>query len=133
VDGQCGRFQIHQRQKFNMRFALASVALATLATTVAGVAHQVDVRKGGLTFTPNQLTAAVGDAIQFNFNPKNRLVTQSTFAAPCMYMPNGADSGFMPVAAGAATAPTYMVAVTAMTPLWFYCRQAKYCPFLSYS
>ncbi|KAH9962506.1 hypothetical protein BGW80DRAFT_1545542 [Lactifluus volemus] len=38
ADGQCGHFQIHQRQKFNMCFALTSVALATLATTVAGVA-----------------------------------------------------------------------------------------------
>jgi hypothetical protein len=41
ADGQCGRFQIHQRQKFNMCFALASVALATLATTVTGVAFAV--------------------------------------------------------------------------------------------
>ncbi|KAH9977021.1 hypothetical protein BGW80DRAFT_1142443, partial [Lactifluus volemus] len=89
--------------------------------------HQVDVGKEGLTFTPNQLTAAIGNAIQFNFNPKNCLMTQSMFAAPCMYMPNGADSDFMPVAAGAATEPTYMVTVTAMTPLWFYCRQANHC------
>jgi len=110
-----------------MRFALTSVALATLATTVAGVAHQVQVGGTTLVFTPNQVTAAVGDTINFVFGPKNHTATQSTFAAPCTGMTGGADSGFMAVQAGAATAPTYTVTVTQTTPLWFYCRQANHC------
>ena len=114
-----------------MRFALASAALATLATTVSAVMHQVTVGNRALEFTPSQLTAAVGDTVQFVFYPKNHTVTQSTFAAPCEFMAGGSDSGFMPVAAGAATAPTFTMTVGVTTPLWFYCRQSGYCLFLS--
>ncbi|KAH9980876.1 Cupredoxin [Lactifluus volemus] len=110
-----------------MRFALASVALATLATTVSGAVHQVAVGGTGLAFNPSQLTAAVGDTVQFVFGPKNHSVTQSTFAAPCTFMAGGADSGFMPSVAGAATQPMFTVTVTQTTPLWFYCRQANHC------
>jgi len=110
-----------------MRFALTSVALATLAATVSAVEHQVQVGGTTLVFNPPQVVAAVGDTINFVFGPKNHTATQSTFAAPCTGMTGGADSGFMPIPAGATTAPTYSVTVTQTTPLWFYCRQANHC------
>jgi hypothetical protein len=34
--------------------------------------------------------------IEFHFMQKNHSVTQSTFANPCVKMPGGIDSGFMP-------------------------------------
>jgi plastocyanin len=109
-----------------MRFALTSAALATFATVASAVQTQVIVGGGPLAYNPPQVTAAVGDTIQFVFMPKNHTVTQSTFAAPCQAMPNGLDSGFVPVAANATSTQAFTITVNTTTPLWFYCRQVEY-------
>jgi plastocyanin len=109
-----------------MRFALTSAALATLATVASAVQTQVIVGGGPLAYNPPQVTAAVGDTIQFVFMPKNHTVTQSTFAAPCQAMPNGLDSGFVPVAANATSTQAFTITVNTTDPLWFYCRQVEY-------
>lgn len=49
-----------------------------------------------LGFSPESITAAVGDSVQFVFMQKNHTATQSTFAEPCKAMEGGKDSGFMP-------------------------------------
>jgi plastocyanin len=110
-----------------MRFALTSAALATFATVASAVQTQVIVGGGPLAYNPPQVTAAVGDTIQFVFMPKNHTVTQSTFAAPCQAMPNGLDSGFVPVAANATSTQAFTITVNTTTPLWFYCRQVGHC------
>jgi len=109
-----------------MRFALTSAALATLATVASAVQTQVIVGGGPLAYNPPQVTAAVGDTIQFVFMPKNHTVTQSTFATPCEAMPNGLDSGFVPVAANATSTQAFTITVNTTAPLWFYCRQVEY-------
>jgi plastocyanin len=48
-----------------------------------------------LLYTPESITAAVGDMVMFQFMQKNHTVTQSTFADPCRKMDGGMDSGFM--------------------------------------
>jgi plastocyanin len=110
-----------------MRFALTSAALATLATVASAVQTQVIVGGGPLAYNPPQVTAAVGDTIQFVFMPKNHTVTQSTFATPCEAMPNGLDSGFVPVAANATSTQAFTITVNTTAPLWFYCRQVDHC------
>jgi len=110
-----------------MRFALASAALATLATTASAANFQVQVGGGGLEFQPNNVTAAMGDTVSFVFLPKNHTVTQSSFAAPCQPLAGGVDSGFQPVAANAAQVPSFTVTVNSTAPLWFYCKQASHC------
>lgn len=113
-----------------MRFAIASATLAVLATTVSAAQIQVQVGASGLAFSPSSVNASQGDTIQFVFNPKNHTVTQSTFAAPCAPMSGGIDSGFMPVGANATTVPSMTITVNDTTPLWFYCKQTGYDPFL---
>jgi plastocyanin len=76
----------------------------------------------GLVYTPNQVTAAVGDVVHFVMLAKNHTVTQSTFAAPCVKMAGGMDSGFLPND-GLAEAPTFQLTVSATTPTWWYCKQ----------
>jgi hypothetical protein len=49
-----------------------------------------------LLYTPEAITAAVGDMVMFVFMQKNHTATQSTFAEPCKKMTGGMDSGFMP-------------------------------------
>jgi len=110
-----------------MRFALASATLATLATAVLAANIQVQVGSGALDFSPSSITAAQGDTIEFIFFPKNHTVTQSTFAAPCLPMSGGIDSGYMPVAAGAAQVPSMTITVNDTTPLWFFCKQVTHC------
>jgi plastocyanin len=48
-----------------------------------------------LLYTPESITAAVGDMVMFVFMQKNHTATQSTFAEPCKKMEGGMDSGFM--------------------------------------
>jgi len=112
-----------------MRFTITSAAVAAIlaATSASAADTQVQVGNGGLTFTPNTVTAAVGDTVTFVYYPKNHTVTQSSFAAPCQPLAGGLDSGFQPVAAGAASVPSFTVTVNVTTPLWFYCKQSSHC------
>jgi len=116
--------------KNTMQFtrALAVLVASFLFDTVAAqTTHSVVVGESGLTFTPSQVTAAVGDIVSFEFHPKNHTLTQSTFASPCTAMAGGVNSGFMPVAANATTFPVYSFKVNQVTPLWFFCAQTGHC------
>jgi plastocyanin len=93
---------------------------------------QVGAANGSLAFFPDNISAAVGDMIQFQFAPNNHTVTQSTFDAPCQPIAlhsnvTGIYSGFMPVTASSTTTPTYTVLVNSTTPMWLYCSQGKHC------
>lgn len=94
---------------------------------------RVGSSNGTLAYFPNNLKAAVGDMIQFQFAPANHTVTQSTFDQPCapinMFNKNvtGFYSGFMPVSASSTTTPTYTIMVQNTTPMWIYCSQGKHC------
>jgi len=112
---------------FFSKFATAVAALVAVPAVFAQTTHSVVVGASGLTFSPNQVTAAVGDIVTFEFHPKNHTLTQSTFASPCAAMAGGVDSGFMPVAATATTFPVFSFKVNEVTPLWFYCAQANHC------
>ncbi|OCK94022.1 uncharacterized protein K441DRAFT_563178 [Cenococcum geophilum 1.58] len=115
--------------------AAQSSMMASMASTPAGMmTHTVTV--GGvkpaadptgtptpnLAYQPESITANIGDTVLFVFLQANHTVTQSTFAHPCVKMPGGADSGFMPNPSGAAGV-TFSMPVTASEPLWFYCKQ----------
>lgn len=100
---------------------------------------QVGGPNGSLAFYPEVVRANIGDLIQFQFNPKNHSVAQSTFDNPCVpignIMPNKTDafwSGFMPtaLAAGNGTAGgklTYTIRVMNNNPIWYYCSQGRHC------
>ncbi|KAF2872617.1 hypothetical protein BDV95DRAFT_391327 [Massariosphaeria phaeospora] len=101
------------------------------AAAAGGMTHTVVV--GGLKpvatgmapflgYSPEAITAAVGDKVKFVFMQKNHTVTQSTFADPCKAMTGGQDSGFMPNADGKAGVEWEMP-VDTTEPLWFYCKQ----------
>jgi plastocyanin len=56
-----------------MRYLSAFGVLAAAAATAnaqAGTTIQVNVGQDGLTYTPNNITAKVGTAIEFSFFPK---------------------------------------------------------------
>lgn len=111
---------------------VSAATSASTAATAAGVqVHVVQVgsNNGSLVYSPNNVVAAVGDMVQFQFGPANHTVTQSTFDAPCTPIKTvaGIFSGFMPVKATDTEIPTYSILVNNTTPIWLYCSQAKHC------
>ncbi|KAK4197082.1 Cupredoxin [Triangularia verruculosa] len=112
---------------------LALAALASLAsaqrTWVVTVAQN-----GNFTFSPDNIKAAPGEFVQFQFLAGNHTVTQSTFDKPCQPIAmhsnaTGFHSGFQPVAASASMGmiPTYTIQVNNTNPLWLYCAQGRHC------
>lgn len=87
-----------------------------------------------LTYEPNDITAAVGDMIQFQFFGGNHTATQSTFDQPCQPISQnsnvtGFHTGFIPAAASEAMGmrAVYSVMINNTNPLWIYCAQGKHC------
>jgi plastocyanin len=87
-------------------------AAAGASSTGSVTVHVVKVgaANGTLAYFPNNIVAAKGDMVQFQFAPANHTVTQSTFDQPCEPLAlhtnmTGFYSGFMPVAAGSTTTP----------------------------
>ncbi|KAJ7218603.1 hypothetical protein GGX14DRAFT_595386, partial [Mycena pura] len=76
----------------------------------------------GLTYTPSNISAAVGDTVTFEFHPKNHT---SSFADPCHALAggNGFKSGLCPMAATATNFPTLNITSHDMNPIWGYCGQ----------
>lgn len=106
----------------------ANEAAATGATG-SGTVHQVVVGgTGKLLFTPDHITAAEGDVVQFVFKAKNHTATQSSFAQPCSPLAGGFDSGYQPSDDAGPNFPTSSFTVTnASAPVWFYCKQGNHC------
>jgi len=116
-----------------MRFSIAALAAFVPAlVSAANITVQVG-GNGALTYTPSNITAAVGDFIEFQFQDKNHTVTQSTFADPCTQSKNattgelGLNSGYQAVAAGATQFPVWTIQIAETTPIWMFCLQGKHC------
>lgn len=109
-----------------MHFTTVISGALLSAAIVSAKTIEVQVGSSGLTFTPNNVTAAVGDEVQFTFYPADHNVVQGSFANPCMPMDGGFYSGFMPTSSGPAN-KTFTITVNNTTPIWFYCGQGKHC------
>ncbi|PBK62267.1 Cupredoxin [Armillaria solidipes] len=98
-------------------------------TYSAPVDHKIIVGVDGkLAYGPPNITAAIGDTVTFEFQPKNHTVTQSNFANPCVPLKTstgtvGFFSGFMPVSPNATYFPTFKITVNDTNPIWGYCSQ----------
>ncbi|KAI0003402.1 Cupredoxin [Russula compacta] len=112
---------------------LALSALLGLMATLPVKSAEILVTVGGpggvVQYSPNNVTANVGDVVTFNFMQKNHTVTQSTFANPCSPLAGGFDSGFVPVSANNTNGPfpQAQFQVTDTNPVWVYCRQTGHC------
>jgi len=123
-----------------MKFSLATVLLAA-ASLVSAEDYRVLVGKAAngtnaFVYTPNQVTAKVGDRINFELHVKNHTATQSSFAQPCTRQRNtvtnelGVDSGFMPIPTNPVPTqiPVWTIEVKQdSSPIWLFCNQANHC------
>jgi len=117
--------------------ALACVAAFVAPALAANITVVVGAGEDGspaLTFRPNQITAAVGDLVQFQFRGGNHTVTQSSFANPCAQQFNtatnqpGFTSPFIPFNAASGTIGVYTLEITqATSPIWFFCARTGHC------
>ncbi|KAH7320110.1 hypothetical protein B0I35DRAFT_478394 [Stachybotrys elegans] len=122
--------------------SIAAAALLSFASVQATNVHVINVGANPETgepavgFFPDKITAAVGDAVQFQFWAGNHTVTQSSFDSPCqpIVLPanatgSGIFSGFQPVAASASMGmvPTFTIMINDTTPKWLYCSTGPHC------
>jgi plastocyanin len=73
------------------------VALSSIALGVSAKSIDIDVGKDGLVFTPDTVTAAVGDELHFHFYSPTHGVVQGDFANACKPASGGFYSGIMSV------------------------------------
>jgi plastocyanin len=105
------------------------VAPPTGTVGAGGATHSVTVGgPQGLSFNPQQISAAIGDTVIFSFLSQNHTATQSAFDTPCAALDGGMDSGYQANPNNTVNPPP-QVAMQVMvdTPLWFYCRQGNHC------
>ncbi|PFH48445.1 hypothetical protein AMATHDRAFT_149885 [Amanita thiersii Skay4041] len=109
-------------------FALASLIPAAIAD---GGRTTFDVHVGPndqLVYVPPFTNnAQTGNVINFVFHPKNHTVTQTTFNDPCVFKPDGFNSGYVPVARDERNLPTYQITITDNNPVYVYCKQGDHC------
>jgi plastocyanin len=125
-----------------MKFSTASVVAVTaaLAPSLVSAANFTVIvgasanGQPGLVFVPQQVTAATGDVVNFEFRGGNHTVTQSSFANPCAWQfntatnQNGFNSGFLPFNAASGQVSVYSLEVTdPNTPIWFFCGRPPHC------
>jgi len=125
-----------------MKFTAASVlavvaAFAPSLVSAANFTVFVGASKNGttgLTFDPQQITAAKDDIVTFEFRGGNHTVTQSSFANPCAWQFNtvtnekGFNSGFLPFVNTSGQVSVYVLKVNdPSTPLWFFCGRLPHC------
>lgn len=80
---------------------LALAAAAAAAVGVQAATIRIDVGKSGLAFSPNMVTASVGDVLEYHFFAINHSVVNGAFDTPCAPVTSGGFfSGFMPTSGG---------------------------------
>jgi plastocyanin len=111
--------------------AAVAPALAANITVIVGTAQD---GSPATVFRPNQITAAVGDFVSFQFRGGNHTVTQSSFANPCAQQFNtatnqpGFTSPFIPFNAQVGTVGVYTLEITqTSSPIWFFCARQGHC------
>ncbi|KAK6981156.1 Cupredoxin [Favolaschia claudopus] len=107
----------------------SKLVFLALIPAIFAADHAVTVgANNGLTFTPNTITAAVGDTVTFTVVSRNHSVTSTNFSgAVCPpprggVGPNGFDSGFLSDLDG--SMPKFVYTVRDTNPHFGACMQA---------
>lgn len=98
------------------------------ASTVSAVTHTVLVGDNlNRKFHPNELSAAVGDVVRFDFFANNHSVTQGSFDDPCQPLAGGFFSGFKVTETALDPGPTrFEITINNTDPIYVYC--GVHCP-----
>ncbi|KFY02320.1 hypothetical protein O988_02212 [Pseudogymnoascus sp. VKM F-3808] len=116
----------------------SQAATDTTTTSGSGTVHVVTVGATPLKFSPWNLTAAVGDQVEFHFYPTTHSVAQAAFDKPCE---PSSDTAFFSggVTTQALTSGKYRrqdasidmkiftITVNDTKPIWYYCGFPGHC------
>jgi plastocyanin len=97
----------------------SALFLAPLAALAAAKTITVQVGASGLSFSPDSVTAAAGDELNFMISPGHS-VAQANFDAPCK--PSGGSAIY-----SGKDAQTFVVTVKDSSSMWFYCTTPDHC------
>lgn len=99
-----------------MKYAYTTLSLA--AFTVAQQTYQVQVGPG-LSYSPDSVTAAEGDIVQFTFGSGHDVVS-GAFDSPCQ--PDGVVSSGM-----GTDGQVFSVTINSTDAMWIYCSVPQHC------
>ncbi|KAI9810770.1 MAG: hypothetical protein M1827_006108 [Pycnora praestabilis] len=103
-----------------------SKSTSTSSSTSSSTTHVVQLGAFGnpplVQYVPNNITAHIGDIVEFQIGAKAHSATQSNFATPCIFN-GGFDTGLIKNEANSTSAEfTRSFEVNTTSPLWFYCK-----------
>ncbi|KAK9432935.1 hypothetical protein V1505DRAFT_390863 [Lipomyces doorenjongii] len=109
---------------------ILALGLSLVTSTMAYQVHNISVGQGALDYSPNTVTASVGDYVQFTFLTGTHGVAQASYDSPCTPYSdstegagkNGIYSGL--IAPYTNYSPTYTIRINSTDPIWFYCPEA---------
>ncbi|PQE27260.1 extracellular serine-rich protein [Rutstroemia sp. NJR-2017a WRK4] len=111
----------------------SSSSSSTTTSSAAAATKTVSVGADGLNYSPNKLTANVGDIIEFRFYPQNHSVARAEYKQACIpYEDTGAGkvgfwSGFEPIAIVSNNPPIFNLLINDTEPIFFYCSSPGAC------
>jgi len=102
--------------------------IVSFAVVAFAANHDVDVGNGGLSFSPDTITAAVGDTVTFHFYPGDHSVVSSDYATPCQQNTGSGAifSGYFTPSSGESS-NVFVVTIADMNPIWLFCAQIGHC------
>ncbi|KAL8823908.1 MAG: hypothetical protein Q9191_005455 [Dirinaria sp. TL-2023a] len=95
--------------------------------------HTINVGKESYQYSPDTVSAAVGDVIEFQFFPPNHSVARAQYGYPCVpYESTGTDkvgfySGFYSVTENLDNPPRWNLTINDTNPIFFYCALKTSC------
>ncbi|KAH9209137.1 Cupredoxin [Leptodontidium sp. 2 PMI_412] len=95
--------------------------LAAIAATAAAKTVVITAGSGGFVFSPDTVTADVGDTLEFHFVGSIHTSVQGDFNTPCQGSSSGFDSGSI------TSADVFQVKVQNTDPMWFFCATPTHC------
>ena len=105
----------------------SSSATPASASAVSGKIHKVTVGKdSSLLFSPDSVTAAVGDFIEWHFYMGTHSVVQGVFSTPCAPSTGAFVSGGFRTTTEE-NANVFRVQVNSTDPIWYYCGVPGHC------
>lgn len=110
-----------------MTAAAHAAASSTSTSSGASSTQTIIAGKNGitdLTFTPNNVTAAPGTFVEFQFMGLNHSVAESAFATPCTPLNSSTFySGFNFATKSGLASDVFTIQINSTAPVWFYCPQ----------
>ncbi|KAG8415358.1 hypothetical protein J3459_011428 [Metarhizium acridum] len=107
--------------------AVKVAAFSALAAQASAKTIRIDVGKDGLAFSPDSVTAAKGDILEYHFY-KQHSVAMGDFANGCTPAAQGGFfSGVMKTSGNGENKEVFQVTVNGTDPMAFYCTVASHC------